>query len=197
MIPLERGRQPAPKYPFVHIRPQGCAFVVFTCQASEIGGKYTHWLGREGLSAPCVGDMCRYCVKLPKVYMYYAPVMEWWKPSGYTLGEKPFHHGNWRKAILRITEHMNDILDQDLRDSVIQVSRIGKHKNAPLTWTRMEKIPENRRIELSPFDVETTMNKVWGVFAKMIDVEREGDGDDTPPEPDNTVSPAIYTPEAG
>ena len=172
-VHLDRGRPPSPRYPFVHIKPQGVAFCIFTCGPLEIGGKYIHWLGKHGSSAPCLDELCRWCGSLPKHYVYYAPVMEWYHPSGFELGQSPFRVGGFRKAILRITEHMDDILKKDLTGQVVQVMRVGKYKNAPLTWKIIEPIPEKLKIELSPFDVESTMNVVWGIMGKEIKVTRD------------------------
>jgi len=178
MIHLDRGRPPSTRYPFVKIKPQGLAFCVFTCPPSEIGSKDIHWLGRLGTTVPCQGDLCRYCGEIELRRIWYAPVFEWYYPTGFAVGDQPWRLGGWRKAILRITAHMDDILRHDLTGKVVQVSRHGKHKNSPLTWRMLEDCPERLKVLFQPFDVEPTMNLVWGALAKNIKIVRPQDVDD-------------------
>lgn len=176
-IRLERGRSLPGRYPTVKIPPKHCAFCVMTCPGAEIGGRYIHWLHRSGEGAPCHGDgYCEHCLKLPRHYCWYAPVFWWYHDAGHKLGQtikaeistgQRSAKGAWKKAILRVTEHMSDLLRHDLTNKVIEVRRRGEWKNAPLTWSLIEPFPEDLREAFSTFDVEESVNALWGIHSKL------------------------------
>jgi hypothetical protein len=174
-VRMDRGRPPSPRFPFVKIPIKCAAFVLFTCGPEEIEGTPVHWLGNAGTTAPCGRETCRWCPDLPTRYMWYAPVLEWWAPDGFKMDGQPFAKGGWRKAILRITEHMGDCLDRDLRGKVIKVWRSGQHKNSPLVWRMIEELPEHAKIDYSKHDITSTLKAVWGCYSQIVGVIREID----------------------
>jgi hypothetical protein len=186
-IRLERGMTLPGRYPLVTIKPKHVAFCVMTCPGKEVGGRYIHWLAKSGESAPCHGDgECQLCLTMKRQCTWYAPIYEWYSPIGHPLGatlaKDPYNagkraKGHWRKAVLRVTEHMQDILQHDLTNHVIQVMRRGDYKNAPLTWCQIEPFPEDLREAFGTFDVEETMNIVWGIHTKLHRIERDGEGE--------------------
>jgi hypothetical protein len=178
-IHLERGKPPVPRIPFVNIPPKKSAFVVPLCPPDQIGGKYVHWLINAKGAAPCFGDgLCTYCETLPRHYVYFAPVMEWYRMTAHEHGAKNFGTtGGWRKAILRVTLHMDSFMAKDHTGEVIEVARTGQYKNSPLTWCVIEKlVPERFRFELVPFDPQDTMQLVWEPYARLGDATRKVEG---------------------
>jgi len=186
-VRLERGRSVPGHFPVVSIPPKHVAFCVMTCAGREIGGRYVHWLPKERESAPCHGDgRCKWCLTMARHYCWFAPVFWWYHEGLHKIGAsivadphtgKRSATGRWKKAVLRVTEHMKDLVLHDLSNKVIQVTRRGEYKNAPLTWRTIEPFPEDLRESFGTFDVEDSVNLLWGVWAKlgMLDEENEDD----------------------
>jgi hypothetical protein len=176
-VRLERGRSVPGHYPVVTIPPKHSAFCVMTCPGAEIGGRYIHWLPREKESAPCHGEgICELCETMSRHYCWFAPVYWWYHEAGHKIGtslQRDPHTGRrnapgaWKKAVLRVTGHMKDLLTHDFTNKVVEVRRRGEWKNAPLTWLLIEPFPEDLREAFGTFDVEESVNILWGIHAKI------------------------------
>lgn len=168
---MDRGPRRDQLYPVVKISPGYSAFVVFTISSDQVEGTPMHWLSESCQSVPCGRETCVFCPKIPTRYAYFAPVMEWWTPGGHRIGAEPFKFGNWRKAILRITEHLEPMLTVDRKGQVLEVKRHGDRKNGPLNFKVLEAIPERYRVDLSPHDITPTLKAMWGLYTQLMDEE--------------------------
>jgi len=95
--------------------------------------------------------------------------------------------GRWIKAILRITEAMDDILTDDHRGEVLQIFRVGKAFNAMNRWKHQETLPERLRSLMEPFDVMPALYRHWGMYAHLKRKENPTNG---------TAVPRVYEPES-
>lgn len=167
-IRMESGGTAPRTYTFVQVPPNQSVFVQFLLPGQDIIGTPIHFLPKTRRSVPCLHEECAFH-ELDIRMQWFAPVMVWKEPTG----PYPLHHhltwdkGGWVNKVLRVTDHMSDVRNEDLRGWIVEVYRIDTYFNAPVAWKKIERVPELRQVPLEPFDVYPTLKKCWGKYAQM------------------------------
>lgn len=187
---LEGGSSPPARYRVLSPKAGEVIFVQLVVPPSGIVGTRAHWSPAvEGL-VPCLHEDCVFCPNDPaERWQGYAPCVYWLpKVTGYVNSNCVYdgRPGAWAPGILRVTEHMRNLLAEDARGQVMEVWRPGTKRNGRVFCKKVAMMPGDQPTTCQPFDVAPSLRAIWREWAN-IDAKRRS----------SPTEPRLHAPEAG
>jgi hypothetical protein len=121
-----------------------------------------HWLPAQSRAVPCTREDCPWH-HLPARICVYVPCL------AYSWSSRC-----WKEKVLALTERMQEWLSEP-REKVVYEFVRRKYRNAPVSWAKSS--THHYSLPFSGFDCETSLRKLWGMYANAkktndrVDVE--------------------------